>query len=71
MQFSLPNIIEEVKNANYLTLSKCISFLENQQEGSDEFCSQLNPDKIRIHLVLSNVSGIVMQKLILIPFVQL
>ncbi len=48
MQFSLPNIIEEVKNANYLTLSKCISFLENQQEGSDEFCSQLNPDKIPV-----------------------
>jgi LAO/AO transport system kinase len=48
MPFSLPNIIEEVKNANYLTLSKCITFLENKKEGSDDFSNQLTPHKIPV-----------------------
>jgi LAO/AO transport system kinase len=48
MQFAIPAIIDEVKNSNYLNLSKCISFLENEQEGSVDFAASLKPNAIPV-----------------------
>ena len=48
MQFALSAIIDEVKNVNYLNLSKCISFLENEQEGSNDFAGKLHPNPIPV-----------------------
>ncbi len=48
MQFAISTIIDEVKNANYLNLSKCISFLENQQVGSSDFVLTLQPNNIPV-----------------------
>ena len=48
MQFAISSIIEEVKESNFLNLSKCISFLENQQEGSADFVAALHPNNIPV-----------------------
>jgi len=48
MQFAISAIMDEVKVSNYLNLSKCISFLENQQEGSAQFESTLTPSLIPV-----------------------
>ena len=48
MQFAIPVIIDEVSNSNYLNLSKCISFLENEQEGSIDFALQIPPSSIPV-----------------------
>jgi LAO/AO transport system kinase len=48
MQFEITKIVDEVKKANFLTLSKCITFLENEQEGSDAFIAQLKPSNIPV-----------------------
>jgi LAO/AO transport system kinase len=48
MQFAISSIIDEVKEHNYLNLSKCISFLENQQEGSAHFVAALQPSKVPV-----------------------
>lgn len=44
MQFDISSIIDEVKETNYLNLSKCVSFIENQQEGSAHFIALLKPN---------------------------
>ncbi len=48
MQFAISSIIDEVGATNYLNLSKCISFLENQQEGSADFVAALQPKNIPV-----------------------
>jgi len=48
MQFAISSIIDEVGATNYLNLSKCISFLENQQEGSADFVTALQPKNIPV-----------------------
>ena len=48
MQFAISSIIDEVGATNYLNLSKCISFIENQQEGSADFVAALQPKNIPV-----------------------
>jgi LAO/AO transport system kinase len=48
MQFAISSIIDEVNESNFLNLSKCISFLENQQEGSADFVAALQPNNIPV-----------------------
>lgn len=48
MSFAISTIIDEVQVSNFLNLSKCISFLENQQEGSAAFVKGLQPNPIPV-----------------------
>ncbi len=48
MQFDIENIVLGVRRSDYLSLSKCISFIENQQEGSAGFVSNLKPSPIPV-----------------------